>query len=230
MLKISDLSLSYKKKSVIKNATFQVEPGTVVGLLGANGSGKSTLLSAIAGVKKPDSGEVTLDDLSLSKDPAEYKKRFGYATQENPLIDELSGIDNLKIWTPMNTEEIMAAISTPPLSILGVSDFASVRVNSMSGGMKKRLALTSILINHPSVLLMDEPFSALDMVARFDIMEYILSFRRAGGIIIIASHEDTVLRACDKILFLDNGRVRPLRPDEPAGFVDILRGCLSNEE
>ncbi|MCR5148120.1 MAG: ATP-binding cassette domain-containing protein [Eubacterium sp.] len=229
MLKVSDLSLSYKKKNVIKNASFEVDYGMVVGLLGANGTGKSTLLSAIAGVKKPDSGEITLDNLSLSNDLNEYKKMFGYATQENPLIDELSGIDNLKIWTSLNTEGIMSTISTPPLSILGVASFAHVRVNSMSGGMKKRLSLTSILINNPKVLLMDEPFSALDMVARYDIMTYINTFKQSGGIVIIASHEDTILKACDKVLFIDNGIVKPIQETGNVSYIDILRSSLTHE-
>ena len=77
MLKIDKLSLSYKNKKVINEASLDVDYGTIIGLLGANGSGKSTLLSAIAGVKKPDSGDVLLDDLSLSQNPSAYRKNFG---------------------------------------------------------------------------------------------------------------------------------------------------------
>ena len=222
MLKIDKLSLSYKNKKVINEASLDVDYGTIIGLLGANGSGKSTLLSAIAGVKKPDSGDVLLDDLSLSQNPSAYRKNFGYVTQENPLIPELTAVDNLKIWTPMNTAQIKQTLSSLPLSRLGVSAFADVKVKSMSGGMKKRLALTSILMNKPMVLLMDEPFSALDMVARHDILEYVISFKQAGGIVILASHEESALKACDKVYLIDSGNVS-LVEEGDENFVDILR-------
>ena len=222
MLKIDKLSLSYKNKKVINEASLDVDYGTIIGLLGANGSGKSTLLSAIAGVKKPDSGDVLLDDLSLSQNPSAYRKNFGYVTQENPLIPELTAVDNLKIWTPMNTAQIKQTLSSLPLSRLGVSAFADVKVKNMSGGMKKRLALTSILMNKPMVLLMDEPFSALDMVARHDILEYVISFKQAGGIVILASHEESALKACDKVYLIDSGNVS-LVEEGDENFVDILR-------
>ena len=126
----------------------------------------------------------------------------------------------------MNKAEIIKTISSLPLSRLGVSEFANVRVNSMSGGMKKRLALTSILMNKPMVLLMDEPFSALDMVARRDILDYIISFKQAGGIVIIASHEESVFKVCDKVYLIENGNVSqiPGGPDED--YVNILRKSI----
>ncbi len=226
MLKIDKLSLSYKHKKVINEASLEVEYGSFIGLLGANGTGKSTLLSAIAGVKKPDSGDVTLDDISLSGNPSEYRKNFGYVTQENPLIPELTAVDNLKIWTPMNKAEIIQTISSLPLSRLGVSEFANVRVSSMSGGMKKRLALTSILMNKPMVLLMDEPFSALDMVARRDILDYIISFKQAGGIVIIASHEESVFKVCDKVYLIENGNVSQIPGGADQDYVNILRKSI----
>lgn len=227
MLKIDKLSLSYKNKKVINEASFEVDYGSFIGLLGANGSGKSTILSAIAGVKKPDSGDISLDNLSLSGNPSEYRNNFGYVTQENPLIPELTAIDNLKIWTPMNRSDIMNTISSLPLSRLGVSAFADMRVSKMSGGMKKRLALTSILMNKPMVLLMDEPFSALDMVARRDILDYIISFKQAGGIVIIASHEESVFKACDRVYLIENGNVSPVSGNADTDYVNILRKSIT---
>ena len=226
MLKIDKLSLSYKNKNVIKKASLEIDYGSFIGLLGANGSGKSTLLSALAGVKKPDSGDVILDDLSLTGNTAEYRKNFGYVTQENPLIPELTAVDNLRIWTPMNRSEIIKTISSLPLSRLGVSEFADMRVSNMSGGMKKRLALTSILMNKPMVLLMDEPFSALDMVARHDILDYIISFKQAGGIVIIASHEESVFKACDRVYLIENGNVSQISSGADTDYVNILRKSI----
>ena len=220
MLKVSDLSLSYKKKNVIKNASFEVAEGSIIGLLGSNGSGKSTLLSAIAGIKKPDSGNISINDINLNDNPTAYKKMFGYATQENPLIEELTGMDNLLVWSPYKKDEIQKIISAPPLSNLGVHKFLDKKVSSMSGGMKKRLALTSILMTDPKVLL---------MVARYDIMEYIIAFKNAGGTVIIASHEDMVLKACDKVLFINKGIVRPAVTNDDFDFIDILRSSLENE-
>lgn len=189
---VEKVSLKYKK-TVLTDVTITAQKGEVVGLLGLNGSGKSTLLSAIAGLRKTHSGTIRVEG------------KAGFVTQENALIDELSTMDNLKMWTPLSKAEIMKALTETELSILKVNDFIDLKVKRMSGGMKKRLAIASVLLSKPDILLLDEPLAALDIPAKNDIIKFIDSFRAKGGTVFIASHSEEMFKHCSKIYLLKNG-------------------------
>ncbi|MBQ1744820.1 MAG: ABC transporter ATP-binding protein [Clostridiales bacterium] len=189
---VEKVSLKYKK-TVLTDVTITAQKGEVVGLLGLNGSGKSTLLSAIAGLRKTHSGTIRVEG------------KAGFVTQENALIDELSAMDNLKMWTPLSKAEIMKALTETELSILKVNDFIDLKVKRMSGGMKKRLAIASVLLSKPDILLLDEPLAALDIPAKNDIIKFIDSFRAKGGTVFIASHSEEMFKHCSKIYLLKNG-------------------------
>ena len=227
MLKLEDIVIKYKKKTILSDVRLTAVPGEIIGLLGANGSGKSTLLSVIAGAKKAESGKLSINDINFSEKPDEYRKYIGYVPQENPLIAELSCLDNLRIWSKLGKEEMRELISTKPLSILGVHEFCDKKVKDLSGGMKKRLSITATLITNPSILLMDEPFAALDMVAKHDILQYMSTFKAAGGTMIVASHEETVLDYCDRIYFIKNGQVTELDKNSDKSYIDLLRGNVN---
>ena len=222
MLKLENVNINYGKKRVLSDISFTADKGQLIGLLGLNGSGKSSLLTVIAGLRKPQSGTITLDGTSYGD--SEYKKSFGYVTQETALIPELSAMDNLKLWTSVSKKDLWDQLSAPPLSILKVHDFIKVPVHSMSGGMKKRLQLATVLIKNPGVLLLDEPLSALDIPAKEDIISYILTFRNNGGLVIAASHEDDIFRVADKILFIDQNSLRALEPG--TDYHSLLRGRI----
>lgn len=189
---VENVSLKYKK-TVLTNVTINAEKGDVIGLLGLNGSGKSTLLSAIAGLRKTSAGTIKVNG------------KAGFVTQENALIDELTAIDNLKMWTPLSRQEIVKELTETELSILKVNDFIDLKVKRMSGGMKKRLAIASVLLSKPDILLLDEPLAALDIPAKNDIIKFIDSFRAKGGTVFIASHSEEMFKHCSKIYLLKDG-------------------------
>lgn len=189
---IEKVSLKYKK-TVLTDVTITAEKGDVIGLLGLNGSGKSTLLSAIAGLRRTSSGTIKVTG------------KAGFVTQENALIDELTAMDNLKMWTPLSKAEILKELTETELSILKVNDFIDLKVKRMSGGMKKRLAIASVLLSKPDILLLDEPLAALDIPAKNDIIKFIDSFRAKGGTVFIASHSEELFKHCSKIYLLKNG-------------------------
>ena len=189
---IEKVSLKYKK-TVLTDVTITAEKGDVIGLLGLNGSGKSTLLSAIAGLRRTSSGTIKVTG------------KAGFVTQENALIDELTAMDNLKMWTPLSKAEIIKELTETELSILKVNDFIDLKVKRMSGGMKKRLAIASVLLSKPDILLLDEPLAALDIPAKNDIIKFIDSFRAKGGTVFIASHSEELFKHCSKIYLLKNG-------------------------
>ena len=197
---IENVSLKYKK-TVLTGVTISAGRGEVIGLLGLNGSGKSTLLSAIAGLRRTSKGTIKVGG------------KAGFVTQENALIDELTAMDNLKMWTPLSKAEILKELTETELSILKVNEFIDLKVKRMSGGMKKRLAIASVLLSKPDILLMDEPLAALDIPAKNDIINFIDSFRAKGGTVFIASHSEEMFKHCSKIYLLKNGAATLL----PAG-------------
>ena len=209
MVDISNVSLNYKK-TVLTDVNIHAEGGECIGLLGLNGSGKSTLLSAIAGIKKPASGTVICEG------------KIGFVTQENALIDELSALDNLRMWTPLSKDDIKKSLTESDVSALKVSEFIDVKVKRMSGGMKKRLALTSVLMEKPDILLLDEPLAGLDIPAKTDILNVIDSYRKGGGIVFVASHAEEVFAHCDKIFVLKDGKCSPL--PEGMSVVEAING------
>lgn len=207
MFQIEHISKSYGKKQVLNDISFVVPDGSAIGILGANGSGKSTLLSCIA--KKYSSGS---------------KVRFGYVPQENPLFDELKPIDNLRMWTNKKKPEILSLLTTPPLCKLGIQNFLDTPVKNMSGGMKKRLSLACALLEHPQILLMDEPFAALDLPAKQDALQFMQYYLGLGNSILIASHEEAVFQFCSHVYLLQNGTLTNASAlPEGTSYIDLLR-------
>ncbi len=189
MFQINNISKNYGKKNILNNISFTAKPGDAIGILGVNGSGKSTLLTCIAAYF------------------ANSDVNVGYVPQENPLFDELKPVDNIKMWSPFSKSEILSKLNESPLSDMGITNFLDIPVRKMSGGMKKRLSLATVLINNPSLLLFDEPFAALDLPAKQDILSYMTSFRQGAGTIIIASHDEDVFNFCNKVYLLKNGEL-----------------------
>lgn len=208
MFKLENISKSYGNKEILKDISIEVNPGEAIGILGINGSGKSTLLSCIAKLY-----------------PTNSELKLGYVPQENPLFDELKPVDNIRMWTDMNRGQIAMALSLPPLSELGISNFLDTPVKAMSGGMKKRVSLASVLINSPQVLLLDEPFAALDLIAKQDILNYMGAFLRTGGSIIIASHEEEIFNFCNRVFLLKDGQLLDTKElaDQGISYMDMLR-------
>lgn len=200
MFVVQNISKSYDSKKILTNISFKAESGTCIGLLGINGSGKSTLFNILAGCIKPDSGNFYFDgEGSLS-----------YLPQENPLIDDLTALDNIKLWYKGSAKYIMSDKNKRIFSQLGVDTFLKKKVKALSGGMKKRLSLSIALINDPDLLLLDEPLSALDMLCKQGIIKCLQGFLSNGGSVIIATHETAALDICNKIYSLKDGTLHPI--------------------
>lgn len=208
MFQINNISKSYGKKQILNNISLEASAGDAIGILGINGSGKSTLLTCIASYFANDASVNT-----------------GYVPQENPLFDELKPVDNIKMWTKLSKKQIMDKLNNPPLLDMGIIDFLDTPVKKMSGGMKKRLSLATVLINEPTLLLLDEPFAALDLPAKQDILSYMASFRANQGTIIIASHDEDVFNFCNKVYLLKNKELIDTDELHSKGisYADILR-------
>ena len=145
MLNIDSISKSYGSKKILEDISFTADKSQIIGIIGHNGCGKSTLLKILSGALKPDSGTLLYNDLNLTKNHKYFSKYIGYVPQENPLIDELSGLDNLKLWYVGNNSKLKSELSNGFLHQLGIYEYVNMPVSKMSGGMKKRLSICAIL-------------------------------------------------------------------------------------
>ena len=215
MLEAIGIKASYKEKGwkrnekqVLKNINFTAERGLCIGLIGANGVGKSTLLSILAGIRKPDGGQLFLDgkDLLLNENKKQLREISGYVPQENPLMEELTIYDNLELWYT-DQKRLQKELQEGILTEFGFDEYLKVPVNKLSGGLKKRVSIACALADNPEVLIMDEPTAALDMVCKQDIMDYIEKCKRNNKIIIFSTHDETELKICDKLYLLRSGEL-----------------------
>ena len=202
MIKISSVCKKYGKHTILDNISINIHPGECVGIIGANGSGKTTLLSIIAGFLKPESGSISINDKKLSFSSDILLGYISYVPQENPLMEELSALDNLRLWYTGASLNLEEELDHGILKMLGISDFLNKRVSRLSGGMKKRLSIGIALADNPSLLIMDEPSAALDLECKKLIRDYIKSFTRNSGSVLLVSHDEPELSICDKLFLL----------------------------
>lgn len=203
MLEIRNISKKYRNKQVLKDISFSAANGCCVGILGSNGAGKSTLLSIMSGIQKPDSGAIMYNGQDILKNHAARNAVIGYVPQGTPLISELSALDNLRLWYDRDT--LRKELTGGVLKILGINDFLKTPVNKMSGGMKKRLSIGCAVSGRPPVLLLDEPTAALDLSCKRDIADYLSAYKRAGGILILTTHDTAELELCDYSYIMKDG-------------------------
>lgn len=143
-----------------------------------------------------------------------------FLPQENPLIPELSGLDNLKLWYSGRSAELNSTYSLSILKKLGVDAFLHQKVSTMSGGMKKRLSLAICMLERPDLLLLDEPLAALDLLCKKGILNYLKEYTGNGGSIIVATHEEDALSICNRIYILKDGL---LQEANGADYAAMLR-------
>ena len=208
-LVIEHISHRYKRKTVLEDADFSVARGTCVGVIGINGGGKSTLLSILAGVKKPSGGDFVCYGHQMFRERALFPKLIGYLPQQDPLLPDLSARDNLRLFLGKRVTEDLAVLEK-----LQLKDLLDLKVRSLSGGMKRRLAIACAVCLDQPVLIMDEPSSALDLHQKEIIRRYIREYTEEGGIVLLSTHDPLEIDLCDERYYLENGRTVPVSSDE----------------
>ena len=222
-IEISGIKKRYGRREILKGVDLLVPFSSCIGILGGNGSGKTTLLSILAGIIEADEGKFSCEGYNLLKDVGRRRFLVGIIPQDNPLIEELSCYDNLKLW--YNKKDLEQAISFGIVKKLGVSEFLYRRVSKLSTGMKKRLSIACAVAHNPKVILMDEPSAALDLIAKDIIHNYIKEFVGAGGIVILVTHDEGELGLCDKHYILRDGILNEYSYDgDIKNLVELIGG------
>lgn len=210
MLTATNLQLNYGKHRVLNGTSLHVDPGTCCGILGINGCGKSTLLKVLSGVLPPTGGSICYNGEDALHSSSVFLDYAGYVPQDNPLMEELTVSDNLRLWYAGSRLNLSDEIECGVLRMLGLHDVLRQKVHTLSGGMKKRLSIGIALANRPSVLILDEPTAALDIPCKNDIHSYLRKYMQNGGAIVITTHEEPDLDLCSQMNVLHNGILYPI--------------------
>ncbi|MEK3978564.1 ABC transporter ATP-binding protein [Psychrobacillus sp. FSL K6-2836] len=203
MLQVNSLQKSYHKHKILNDVNLLVNPGEVVGLVGENGAGKSTLLEILATVLPQSDGSVLLENKSYSKDIKSIRKLIGYVPQEISLWEEFTVAENFLFfeklsWKRRSLEECKQLCLDMQLNKWDEP------VESLSGGMKRKLNLAISLIHDPILILLDEPTVGIDMRSKEEIGNYLVNLaKREGKMIIYTSHDmNEITSFCDRIYCL----------------------------
>ncbi|AXB55988.1 ABC transporter ATP-binding protein [Flavobacterium fluviale] len=212
IIKIESLSKKYKDADQysLNNVSLDINEGEIFGLLGPNGAGKTTLISMLCGLVKPTSGHFTIDDLSYSNHSSKIKKIIGVVPQEYALYPTLTARENLHYFGSMyglkGSDLKDKVIET--LDLLGLLKFADKRVETFSGGMKRRVNLIAGILHKPKVLFLDEPTVGVDVQSKNAIIDYLKVLNENGTTIIYTSHHLAEAEDfCTNIAILDRGRI-----------------------
>jgi lipooligosaccharide transport system ATP-binding protein len=210
IVQIDALVKSYGEQRVVDNVALDVNHGECFGLLGPNGAGKTTTLRMMLGLARPDSGRLTI----LAQDAIHHarviRRQIGVVPQMDNLDPDFSVIENLRTYASyfgLREKQVEDRIHGL-LEFAHLSSKANASIESLSGGMKRRLTLARSLVNDPQLLILDEPTTGLDPQARQMIWQRLRELKQAGRTLILTTHYmEEAQRLCDRLAIMDNGRV-----------------------
>lgn len=205
-LRVDRVTKQYKNKIAVDRVSFTLTPG-VTGLLGSNGAGKTTLIRMITGVVVPDSGEISLDGVSVNNEA--FRAVLGYLPQEFGYYPEFSAMDFLLYFSALKglSKKEAKERSSELLELVGLKNVAKKKIKTFSGGMKQRVGIAQALLNHPKVLVMDEPTAGLDPKERVRFRNLIEDIAKTS-IVFLSTHIVSDLeQVASNLLVMQSGQL-----------------------
>lgn len=209
MLEVSHIRKTYGKKVILEDISLKANCGECIAIVGRNGCGKTTLMQILAGALKPDAGEIRFFGNNPLKKSKFFPEYVGYVPQDPPLLEELSVKDNLKLWGVLKSE-YFSTIN----SMFSLDEIMNMKVEKLSGGMKRRLGIACAIATLPSILLLDEPTTALDLYYKESIQKWLQQYREMKGIILLTSHDEKEILSCDRCMVMHQGNLLELSGDQ----------------
>ena len=208
IIQFEHVSFRYLAAEVLHAISFALRPGEIVGLLGPNGAGKSTTIKIIAGILAPEAGAVTVAGFPMPERTVEVKQHIGYVPEAAALFESLTGQEFLELMGRLH-DVPEPALQNRIREILDVFALTSDRVSRLdtySKGMRQKILIAAALLHNPSLILLDEPLSGLDVNAAILIKDLIAALAAEGKAILYSSHVlDVVEKVCDRALIIHNG-------------------------
>lgn len=209
MLQARQLTRYYGALPAVRDLSFDVPPGTVLGLLGPNGSGKSTTVKMLAGLQPPTRGAVLFDGRPADADPIDYRRRIGYVPEEAHVYGYMTGPEYLTLAgrlrgiPPRRLHDKIGAL----LQLFRLEDARHAVMASYSKGMRQKVLLSAALLHDPAILVLDEPNSGLDVTSALVLRSLLRTLARDGKMVVYSSHVlESVEAVCSDVVILYDGR------------------------
>ena len=226
MLRIEHLTKTFGDKKAVDDLSITINSGEIYGFIGHNGAGKTTTLKSVCGILNFDSGKITLDGISVTENPIEFKKQIAYIPDNPDLYEFMSGIKYLNFIADIfgiSAEDREEKIKKYA-DIFELTEDLSQPVSAYSHGMKQKLAIISAWIHNPRFIIMDEPFVGLDPKAAHSLKEMMREVCNSGGAIFFSTHVlEVAEKLCDKVAIIKNGKLIK------SGTMDEVKGDESLE-
>src|SRR5215472_929120 len=210
MLELRRVSKHFSGIPAVDDVSFAARPGEVTGYLGPNGSGKSTTMKMITGLIERTYGQILFDGKPIEDDLISYKRHMGYVPEEPYLYNHLSGAEYLTMVAQLRdlpARETSARIDGL-LRLLSLFDDRHASISGYSKGMRQKILIAAALMHNPDLVLLDEPFSGLDVGSALVLRSLIQELARRGKVVLFSSHElDTVERVCSRVVILHHGKI-----------------------
>jgi len=205
IITVSHLSKRYGSIAAVDDVTFSINEGEIFGIIGPNGAGKTTMVECVSGLRVPDSGSVSIYDLSPKNDRGKLRKFIGVQLQESSLPPRIKVLEAVNLFasfysSPLDSQEL--------LETLGLTNKRNAIFKKLSGGQKQRLSIALALIGNPKIAILDELTTGLDPDARRETWELIERIRDRGVTVILVTHYmDEAERLCDRVALINHGKL-----------------------
>ncbi len=227
MLKIEHLTKTYGEKRAVDDLSLHIRPGEIYGFIGHNGAGKTTTLKACCGILQFDSGDITIDGISVKEDPVDCKRNLAYIPDNPDLYEFMTGIQYLNFISDI----FAVGTADRKYRIRHYADVFELTANlaqpisAYSHGMKQKLAIISALVHEPKLIVMDEPFVGLDPKASHLLKSIMRDLCDKGSAIFFSTHVlEVAEKLCDKVAIIKNGKLIK------SGTMEEVKGDTSLEE
>lgn len=237
VISAKELKKSYKKTEVLKGVDFDVRCGEIFALLGSNGAGKTTIIKILSTLLKADSGSASICGFDVFQEPEKVRKSISLTGQFTAVDEVLTGRENLKMIAKLRGITNVNQIADNLLERFGLCDAENRRVETYSGGMKRRLDIAMSLVGTPAVIFLDEPTTGLDPEARIEVWKAVKELADGGTTILLTTqYLDEAEQLADKIAILHggviiaNGTLTELKKLFPPAKVEYIEKQLTLEE
>ena len=227
LLRLEKISVYFGKRKILEDLNLKLNQGEILGLLGPNGVGKSTIFNIIIGLLKPNYGSVFIEKKDVTQDPIFYRTKnykIGYVPQHGGYFHDLTLKENLKAISEIviKDEKLRDEKINLLISKFELEPLQNIKAEFLSGGQKKRLVISLSLLSNPKILLLDEPFAALDIMTIKNLQQIIVDLQTQHNIsIILCDHQARDLLTCvDLAIVLSNGRV--VAKDTPNNLIQNI--------
>ncbi len=223
-IRVENLTKYYGPTAAVKDISFEINTGEIVGFLGPNGAGKSTTMKIITTYLTQNQGKVFVDGLDTEQKPIDVRKKIGYLPEQNPLYLDMNVIDYLKFAAELESvpkNEIELAVNKV-VDLCGLQDVRHKDIGELSKGFKQRVGLAQAMVHNPEVLILDEPTSGLDPNQIIEIRKLIKQLGKQKTLVLSTHIMQEVEATCDRVLIINNGEI--VADGSPDSLQDKFRG------